>query len=355
MTKKSNEFSPKLKYYHIILIAMIISPFLVLNSNSINKKKEQRKIFKQNEILMRKLYGRNLSFEEDTKTICKKGTEDLRKYYETGDPETIGLKGGAIKKEDDDEYITALINLISGDGDTTENITNYAMHLIPVLIFVVITILFLPGWLVCCICSCANCCCCCCCKKPKCKIPFYIVTCVIYALGIAISIYGLSVSDSVFVGLADTECSILKFIGEVLDGETKKTLPRWGGISSIKNIFLTTRNKIDDLTDSTTQDLTDKQTAVNTAKGNFEAVLKTYSAYINDDTSISGEENYKRQIYGKSGDYILDIVNQFGKFTDEAHANDGKFANNWYLEYKSIAENSNNQMDNVNSNFNNLL
>ena len=69
MTKKSNEFSPKLKYYHIILIAMIISPFLVLNSNSINKKKEQRKILKQNEIFMRKLYGRNLSFEEDTRMI----------------------------------------------------------------------------------------------------------------------------------------------------------------------------------------------------------------------------------------------------------------------------------------------
>ena len=47
MTKKSNEFSPKLKYYHIILISMIISPFLVLNSNLVNKKKEEQKIFKQ--------------------------------------------------------------------------------------------------------------------------------------------------------------------------------------------------------------------------------------------------------------------------------------------------------------------
>jgi hypothetical protein len=91
MTKKSNEFSPKLKYYHIILISMIISPFLVLNSNLVNKKKEEQKIFKQNEIFMRKLYGRNLDFKEDTNTICEKGTEELRNYYATGDLETIGL------------------------------------------------------------------------------------------------------------------------------------------------------------------------------------------------------------------------------------------------------------------------
>ena len=110
MTKKSNEFSPKLKYYHIILISMIISPFLVLNSNLVNKKKEQHKILKENEIFMRKLYGRNLDFTEDTNTICKKGTEDLQKYYETGDPETIGLKEGNITKEDEGEYIDALVN-----------------------------------------------------------------------------------------------------------------------------------------------------------------------------------------------------------------------------------------------------
>ena len=78
---------------------MIISPFLVLNSNSINKKKEQRKILKQNEIFMRKLYGRNLDFEEDTNAICKKETKELQNYYKTGEPKTIKLEEGEIKKE----------------------------------------------------------------------------------------------------------------------------------------------------------------------------------------------------------------------------------------------------------------
>jgi hypothetical protein len=361
MTKKSNEFSPKLKYYHIILIAMIISPFLVLNSNSINAKKEQRKIFKQNEIFMRKLYGRNLSFEEDTNEICKKGTEELQQYYEKGDPKIIKLDESEIKKENEGEYITALINLISGDGDSTENIKNYIMHLIPVLIFVVITILFLPGWLVCCICSCANCCCCCCCKKPKCKIPFYIVTCVIYALGIAISIYGLSQSDSVFVGLADTECSILKFVGEVLEGETKEELPKWGGISNIKNIFLETKGKINALSGDTTTKLTTNKQSAENAKTNFENNLDKYSKLINNEDGITGEGIYKQDLTDlsandKKGYYYLDIVKQFGQFDKGTKsATPDTLAKSWYEEYKAVAENSDNQMGTVNSNYDKLI
>ena len=362
MTKKSNEFSPKLKYYHIILIAMIISPFLVLNSNSINKKKEQKKIFRQNEIFMRKLYGRNLSFEEDTNTICKKGTEELQQYYEKGDPEIIGLEKGEIKKEDEGEYITALINLISGDGDSTENIKNYIMHLIPVLIFVVITVLFLPGWLVCCICSCANCCCCCCCKKPKCKIPFYIVTCVIYALGIAISIYGLSVSDSVFVGLADTECSILKFVGEVLEGETKVELPKWGGIGNIKNIFLETKGKINALSGDTTSKLITNKRNAEDAKTYFETDLDKYSKLINNEVSITDEGIYKQDlnsltVSGKQGYYYLDIVKQFGQFDKDTKSAtpDISLAKSWYEEYKAVAKNSEDQMGTVNSNYDKLI
>ena len=360
MTKKSNEFSPKLKYYHIILIAMIISPFLVLNSNLVNKKKEEQKIFKQNEIFMRKLYGRNLSFEEDTDIICKKGTEELQQYYETGDSSKIGLKEGPIKNNKNDEYINALINIVSGDS-SGENIKTYLMHLIPVLIFVVITIFFLPGWLVCCICSCCNCCCCCCCKKPKCKLPFYIVTCVIYALGIAISIYGLSQSNSVFVGLADTECSILKFVGEVLDGETRQEKPRWGGIAKIKDIFSQTKININSLTDEKKDELNSNKQHSKDAKDAFETGLKDYSTNIYDDATISGESvYYKKQlsVSGHTDDYYLDIAVNFGKFSKDAsgvHTTSNSFVDNWYTEYKIISQNSETQMESAYKNFDELI
>jgi hypothetical protein len=333
---------------------MIISPFLVLNSNLVNKKKEEQKIFKQNEIFMRKLYGRNLDFEADTNTICEKGTEDLRNYYKTGDLETIGLKEGPIEGgKGQPDYINNLVDLVSGEGD----IMNYIMHLIPALIFLVITILFLPGWLVCCICSCANCCCCCCCKKPQCKLPFFIVTSVIYALGIAISIYGLSVSNSVFVGLADTECSILKFVGEVLDGETREEKPRWGGIREIKNIFEQTKININSLTETKKGELNTNKEESKTSKNDFEIGLETHSQ------NIINSNDYKQTLTlrdtSKSGDYYLDIAQIFGRFTKTGdgtvQTTQDSFVEKWYTEYKIIAQNSESQMGTAYENFDQLI
>ena len=146
---------------------MLISPLLIINSNSINKRREQEKILKQDEIILRKLYARKLDssseqeqFISDTNEICEKGSNDLKEYYKTSDTSKLGVKENEdITSENNPEYIDALINLIAGEGDSAENIKKYLMHIIPVLVFLVITILFLPGWLVYCICSCCNCCC----------------------------------------------------------------------------------------------------------------------------------------------------------------------------------------------------
>ena len=51
MPKKSNEFVPKLKYYHIILISILLCPLLIINSNSFNKKRGKEKLIKENENL----------------------------------------------------------------------------------------------------------------------------------------------------------------------------------------------------------------------------------------------------------------------------------------------------------------
>ena len=58
-----------------------------------------------------------------------------------------------------------------------------------------------------------------------------------YALVVVVCIYGFSQSNHIFVGLANTECSILKFFDEVLEGESKDSLPKWAGIKGIKDIF----------------------------------------------------------------------------------------------------------------------
>ena len=157
----------------------------------------------------------------------------------------IGEKDEGIKCDDKDKkYLQALINIIkASDGDEYENkeqrnlleidslkddATTYVIHLLPIFIFLIIVILTIPALPICWCCYCCNCCCCCCCKKPKFKIPCFIFTCVFYALSVAICIYGLAQSNSIFVGIADAECSILEFFEQVLEGEKKRKSSKMG-------------------------------------------------------------------------------------------------------------------------------
>ena len=360
MAERSNKFNPKLKYYHIILISIILSPLLILNSNSLNKQREKEKMLKSEEIILRKLYARKLdsssdedTFSKDTNKICDKGSEGLQNYYKNGDDKSIKIDDESISSENRPKYIDALIDLISGKGDSTENLKEYLIHIIPVLIFLVISILFLPGWLTCCICSCCDCCCCCCCKKPFCKIPFYIITLVIYILGIVISIYGLSQSNSIFVGLADTECSILKFIGEVFDGETKETKPKWIGIDNISTKFNEAKEQVDALQGSLVADLIDKKEAVKTKKDSFEneMILQSTNVATNKEDLSGLSESSLR------GQYQLDIVQLFGDFSktgDVVTYKEDTLMNWWYNEYIETATQSETYMEESTSNYDEL-
>ena len=135
MLKSKNEFTQKLKYYHIILLAIILCPILILNSNNINKKRQQVIKIQKEQKFIENLYLRKLDFKSDTNEIYEKGSRDLQEYYANGDAEKIGIKEGQIENEKKEEYIDALINLVAGEGDSNTNIKNYAMNLIPVLVF----------------------------------------------------------------------------------------------------------------------------------------------------------------------------------------------------------------------------
>ena len=66
----------------------------------------------------------------------------------------------------------------------------------------------------------------------------------LYLFVIGIYIYGLVKSNSIFRGLADTECSVLQFCNEVIEGENKEEKPKWVGISGIVNLLDSVENKI---------------------------------------------------------------------------------------------------------------
>ena len=310
MTNERKKNSSNLKPYHIIILACILSPLLIMNSKYVNNQRNQKKIYKEkSKLFERILKSRKLQDNEggeevaeaaetneddEPKTpsdkVCDKGHEELREYYKTGDLSKIGEEDDGIKCEDKDKaYLKALINIIKiaigGGGDEGEggdegdksdesynlgnsetrnlleidsikdDATAYIMHMLPIFIFFVIGILTLPAWPVCCFCCCCNCCCCCCCKKKQCKIPCFIFTYVFYALSVAICIYGLTQSNSVFVGIADTECSMLKFFDQVLEGEMKQSLPRWAGIDGINGILGDINKQIQNLRSGTLDSL----------------------------------------------------------------------------------------------------
>ena len=210
----------------------------------------------------------NISSENSDK-ICANADEELYEYYKTGSLENFGDIDNYMAHENKDKpYFKALLNiinhLISNDTkneekeiptDIKDNIIIYSKYLIPILIFLVIgifTIPFYPVFLACC---CCNCCCCCCCKKPKFKIPFLIIAYIFYSISIAACIYGLIKSDLIITGLSNTECSFLNFREQILEGETKQTLPKWAGFKRIKEILSDIKYEIKDLRKITLNDL----------------------------------------------------------------------------------------------------
>ena len=250
-------------------------------------------------------------------------------------------------------------------NDMQDDLIAYVQHIIPIVAFLVIAILSIPGWLICCFCCCCNCCCCCCCKKPGCKIPCFIFTYIFYSLAVVICIYGLSQTNKAFVGLANTECSILKFFDQVLDGEKKEEPPRWAGITGINDILDGLYREIDDMDTETKDALQNGINAINTQKEDFIGLMNSSAEFFrNPEDKTKYDSNYLTGIYHKQfdnynaeGQYVLDLVNMFGRFDE----NKEKFipANStldaWEFEYKTVAGIADEYIDNAKKGFDEII
>ena len=322
-----------------IFAFIIISGFLLLNSNNIINKSIKEQFLPQ--IILRALGSKD--FQEGTNDVCNKGTEELKEYYETGDLSSLGIKdnNSSISTDiDNEEHIKALIDIVRGATgeqtaeDTTENLKIYGKHLIVPLIFMFAGVLAIPGWIICCSCCSCNCCCCCCCTNIVCKIPFFIVTYACYIAVLCVSIYGLSIYDPVFTGLADTECSILKFFNETLEGETREELPKWAGINEIENILTNTVTQLDNLPIEMGTTLNSNKQLIEDKRRDFEAIMDGNSDSI--DPSGTGK-------YGN-----------FDKNTQKA-VPVGSYMDLWYKEYSVFASNSKTFLNQAQGNFQNLI
>ena len=348
-----------------------------------------------------------------TEEVCKRGSDELNNYYKTGNLDEIKLKDGPIKSEDKDkDYMKALINIIKtymkGDGNEdddkksespqnagategeggrrnlnedeaqkndkkgegeeseipTDDIIAYGKHLLPVLIFLVVAILCIPGWLMCCFCCCCNCCCCCCCKKPCCKIPCFVITYALYALVVAVCIYGISQSNHIFVGIADTECSILRFFDEILEGEIKTEKPRWAGFTGIIKILDDMSTEITSMGSTTKGELDNEMEYIKNNKTSFQETMTTIWKRFTESTAIP-PDSYKN-IYSKgytnlgsdkNGNYVLDLIKYFGYYDSSQK----KFLPPestlaiWEMEYKEVSKVADDNMEQAHSGFTELL
>jgi len=346
MLEDKSKYNTKIKFYHIILLFIAICPFLTIKSNPAYKIGDEEDQLNEDYKFLEKLYLRKLDFKSDVDEICRKSSKNLKLYYITGNVKSIGINDDKkIEGEDNPQYINALINIISGKEDSAKDDTKeYVKHLIPVIILFSIAILSIFIWIIFIICCCFNCCFCCCCKKPMCKIPFFLIFMILYTLVLSLSIFELSQSNSIFVGLADTECSILKFIDEVLEGETKKEKPKWSGINEIKGLFQDTIIQIQSLTPENKNILSTEKDDASSAKDSFETALQYYSTNL----LPSNNPDYKQLLNGE--EYYLDIIYNFGKFTKgnsetiSSAEPPSSFVSKWYQEFKLVSENSEMQM-----------
>ena len=140
------------------------------------------------------------------------------------------------------------------------------------------------------------------------------------ALIIATCLLGIINTDKIFIGLTNTECSLLRFINEMLEGESKTIYPRWGGVATVIEMLNRTVVTIQEMSkDSTIYDTNAKKNAYKSEMQTFTNAVKSA---CND---INTESNY---IYNS---YILDIAKNFGKYENNEFT-EGSYADKWIKE-----------------------
>ena len=342
------------KNIFIYLLPFLSISYLIINSTHFKVLKHKIKT---------NLMPRNLeeTTEKSTK-ICDKISTKLEKYFKTGDKSELGLEEDNTE-EYGQNYIKALINIVKhyyeekekkqtsntrvldGDDGSTgymKNLFKYAYHILPLLVVFGIGVLSLVGWLICCCCTCYKCKCCVC-KKPKCKTPSTVLAIIFYAIVALISFYALTEQSKIFSGLADIECSVLKFTDEMLYGENIKYPPYWAGIDKISELL----GKFN--TETAQLNIPNVLSEFTTEKGTSDDKKDDFERDLNDALSKIYSSHYTETYNSKS--YKLDIAEQFGRTENsvvESWKNEYKIFDK-ALEYMTMAYSSLNDIKDLDS------
>ena len=292
--------------------------------------------------------------------ICSKTSEEYAEYYKSGDTTKINMDEDNTEKYNS-YYIKALINIVGNyyekkraeknnasfnpNSNYKKDLFKYAYHILPLLIILGLGILSLFVWIVWAVCICKKCKCCYC-NRPKCKTPSIVLALIFYIIVSLISIYALIEQDKIFTGLADLECSVIKFTDEVLQGEKNPYPPFWSGISKIQKSLMDISAKIDELKLNTLSVLETLQTGPNgidSKKSAFENSLKDAGNNMNGAFSNDG--------------YQLDLANKFGTFVpgNPPTLTDDTVCYYWYKEYSKLYTDANDEMNKIKDDYLNVI
>ena len=296
---------------------------------------------------------KNLSSRKlaDTSTkqckICSKTSDEYSQYYKSGDTTQINMDDNNTE-EYNSYYIKALINIVgnyyekkraekngasfSPDSNYKKDIFKYTYHILPLVIILGLGFLSLVVWIVWAICICKKCSCCYC-NRPKCKTPSIVIAVIFYIIVSLISVYALIEQNKIFTGLADLECSVIKFTDEVLQGEKNPYPPFWAGIEKMKKSLTDISSKRGSVPSSS-----DLGALISQIDGKKSAV----------ETSLQNTGVNMATAFIDSG-YQLDVAKKFGSF-DPDHppsSPEDTVCYYWYKEYYSLYKSARDEMNKV--------
>ena len=228
---KKNTLNILKKFSYVATFSLLITFLLIKTSTKI----EYDFIKKIKFQTPRKLKVTN----DDIEQLCKDGTQEVYDFFykSSNDIEEE-------KYNDKENYIQSLINLIDGNGEKNQAIKDYIKHIFPFLFFLVVGLLSIVGWIICIFCCLCKCCCCCCCKNKCCKGICFLFSLGLYGVTVICAIYGLAVAKTLFKGFNATSCSLMKFVYDVIDGQSVEKKPKWIGVSGVQGILQQTSYQI---------------------------------------------------------------------------------------------------------------
>jgi hypothetical protein len=162
--------------------------------------------------------------------------------------------------------------------------------------------------------------------------------------------------------LANVECSLLKLLEQVVDGEIKQTTPRWIGISGINDLLGNLKDQIVRLKDNALNDLDTEQGKIEPKKNSFLSAMNTFDTdcyangnYLSGYTTAFDTDDYISADY-KTKKYVFDIIKYVGhKESGETEYPSPSFLYTLNREYSEVVGRTDGFIKTSRSSFENIL